>query len=300
MHDRDRRYPTRDDKVRLKTETGIELKQIEIWFKDMRSRKYRKLGSGPGQRAPRDPFEAQLCALLKDGAARVRPAPAKALTLGQMVARGLVAPGAGVISLARRPDVVADLLSGGAIRHGAATYASPTAFATAVIGKSVRKGLKAVTYNGANLDELRGAAVRGTAAAPAPPAEGAPPGMFVPAATDGGFAAARGSMPHFGFEGGSAAAQSFGAASGFPGGSALTQQHSVASAARPSQWAANVYAPPQQSLRGELSAAAALVPAAPQSIAPLVEVAPAIVNRIRKHSESVAAPPPPPKRQCVG
>ena len=71
MHDRDRRYPTRDDKVRFKTETGMELKQIEGWFKEMRRHKYRKLGSGPGQHAPRDPFEAQLYALLKDAAARV-------------------------------------------------------------------------------------------------------------------------------------------------------------------------------------------------------------------------------------
>ena len=81
----------------------------------------------------------------------------------------------------------------------------------------------------------------------------APSGMVVPAATDGGFAAApiggsaaaRGSMTHFGgaggsaaaphgaasgFAGGSAAAQSFGAASGFPG--ALTQQWSFGDAWR--------------------------------------------------------------------
>ena len=80
-------------------------------------------------------------------------------SLAEMVHHGLVAPGTGVISLVQRPGVVADLLPGGAIRHGARTYLSPTAFATAVIGKSVRKTFAAVTYNGKSLDELRGAAV---------------------------------------------------------------------------------------------------------------------------------------------
>ncbi|KAK7241422.1 hypothetical protein SO694_00059214 [Aureococcus anophagefferens] len=105
----------------------------------------------PGRGRPEAPVADAAGAPVADAAAGA-PEPgkgaraAKALTLGEMVARGLVARPAPASSLAGgRRVVVADLLDGGAIRHGAATYASPTAFATAVIGKSVRKGLKAVT-----------------------------------------------------------------------------------------------------------------------------------------------------------
>ena len=93
-------------------------------------------------------------------------------TLAEMLAAGLVAPGAGVISLARRPDVAADLRPGGAIHYAGATYATPSGFATAVAGKPC-SGFTTVTYDGASLADIRdrGAAPAAAPRVPPPPAE---------------------------------------------------------------------------------------------------------------------------------
>ena len=99
----DRRYPTPDDKVRFKAETGMELKQIQHWFSNMRKRKYLKLGSGPGQHAPRDPFEAQLYALKE----RVTPVPkfaSKGPAERPDVERAVDLVGRAVTDLCARPD----------------------------------------------------------------------------------------------------------------------------------------------------------------------------------------------------
>ena len=89
--------------MRFKAETGMELKQIQHWFSNMRKRKYLKLGSGPGQHAPRDPFEAQLYALKE----RVTPVPkfaSKGPAERPDVERAVDLVGRAVTDLCARPD----------------------------------------------------------------------------------------------------------------------------------------------------------------------------------------------------
>ena len=81
----------------------MELKQIQHWFSNMRKRKYLKLGSGPGQHAPRDPFEAQLYALKE----RVTPVPkfaSKGPAERPDVERAVDLVGRAVTDLRARPD----------------------------------------------------------------------------------------------------------------------------------------------------------------------------------------------------
>jgi len=58
------RYPSPETKDSLARDSRLSLKQVQHWFSNMRKRKYLKLGTGAGKRAPKDAFEAQLLALM--------------------------------------------------------------------------------------------------------------------------------------------------------------------------------------------------------------------------------------------
>ncbi|KAH8066184.1 chlorophyll A-B binding protein [Aureococcus anophagefferens] len=57
-------YPSPETKDSLARDSRLSLKQVQHWFSNMRKRKYLKLGTGAGKRAPKDAFEAQLLALM--------------------------------------------------------------------------------------------------------------------------------------------------------------------------------------------------------------------------------------------
>ena len=133
------------------------------------------------------------------GAVRAAPAPradrdgsprqgkcsrtAKA-TLTEMLTQGLVEASDGTVSLSRRTDVAADLRAGGAIHYQGTTYATPSGFATSILGKPC-SGFTVVTFRGVALADIRerGAPVVVVSAAPASPAEDAP--QEPPAEDDG-------------------------------------------------------------------------------------------------------------------
>ena len=96
-------YPSAEDKAALARKTGWPPGSVDHWFSNMRKRKYLKLGSGPGQHAPRDPFEAQLYALKE----RVTPVPkfaSKGPAERPDVERAVDLVGRAVTDLRARPD----------------------------------------------------------------------------------------------------------------------------------------------------------------------------------------------------
>ena len=68
------RYPSPETKDSLARDSRLSLKQVQHWFSNMRKRKYLRLGTGAGKRAPKDAFEAQLLALMP-GALAAAAAP---------------------------------------------------------------------------------------------------------------------------------------------------------------------------------------------------------------------------------